>query len=326
MTTEHDSLAAFNKWYTSLRGMKRYGDRPAKGTIAAALVVLERLRTDCRLELAAHVADGGAQIAGLNLPALRRILERFGENREFPSEGGRTNRGNNKPMQQLLQALAESNFRGLSDDERAALIDEMQSELVQSLDAYYQLEQIAFDFDPRMPARTLIARILARAGERKVSGPVAQHLVGSKLALRFPDQMVDNFPYSAADDQAGRPGDYQLGDTAFHVTVAPTLGHAERCKKNVRAGIGSYMIVADAKVAHARALLEELGVANQVAVESVESFVGQNIAELSGFASNRFYCTFGDLLREYNKRVCEVETDGSLMIEIPEGLMSPDDG
>lgn len=63
--------------------------------------------------------------------------------------------------------------------------------------------------------REVIADILETAQQRNQSGPVAQHLVGAKLALRFPHLEVGNFAYSAADDQAGRAGDFQLGSAAY---------------------------------------------------------------------------------------------------------------
>lgn len=297
--------------------MKQYGGRPAKGTIAASLVVLERLREECELSITAHLAEGGAQIAGLNLPSLRKILERFGENREFPSEGGRTNRGNNKPVSQLLTTLQDSGFDKLSQARRLQLIDGMQQFLVKSLDAYYNLQQIRFDFDANRPARNLVGEILSKAQERNQSGPVAQHLVGAKLTIRFPDITIGNFPYSASDDQAGRAGDFHVNNTAFHVTVAPNLHHVDRCAKNIRQGLAVFMLVADEKLLAARTLLETKNLDTKVAVESVESFVGQNLSEMSEFAPDRFAQKLGELLREYNRRVSEAETDGSLLIEIP---------
>ncbi len=305
--------------------MKQYGGRPAKGTVAAALIVLERLREDCHLEISAHLADGGAQIAGLNLPSLRKILTRFGEQRSFPSEGGRTNRGNNKVIRTLLTMLAKRGFRNLSKPERDSLIDYMQEFLVHSLDAYYRLERIRFEFDPSKPIRTIISDILEAAHKRNRGGPVAQHLIGAKLALRFPEQEISNFAYSAADGQAGRTGDFCVGSTAFHVTVAPGLGHVDRCAKNIGEGLNVFLITPEKKVVNARALLDTKQLQEKVAVESLESFVGQNISELAQFAAHLLPHKLGELLREYNKRVRKAETDGSLMIEVPSALRLEDE-
>lgn len=315
----------FTSWYQGLKPMKRYGGRPAKGTVAAALIVLERLRGDCELDISAHLTDGGAQIAGLNLSSLRKILERFDETREFPSEGGRTNRGNNKPISTLLNTLGGKGFDKLKKRARNLLVDWMQKRLVTSLDAYYRLERVRFDFDTTKPVRSVMAAILEKAQQRNQSGPVAQHLVGAKLSLRFPRIEIANFAYSAADEQAGRAGDFCLGGTAFHVTVAPGLGHISRCAKNIREGLTAFLIVPDGKVTNARALLETQDLQEKVAVESVESFVGQNISELAEFSPDKLSQKLAELLQEYNRRVVEVETDRSLMIEVPLALRSDEE-
>jgi len=247
-------------------------------------------------------------------------LARFNEKREFPSEGGRTNRGNNKPVSQLLAALDNAGFASLSKEDRIKQIDGMQESLVQSLDAYYKLERIRITYDAGSPARTVVGHILEKAGERDQAGPVAQHLVGAKLAIRFPHLEVGNFPYSAADDQAGRTGDFHVGETAFHVTAAPSDKTVERCARNLRGGIAAFLLVPDSKVERARILLDLKGLGDRAPVESIESFVGQNLSELGGFARPGLRETIGELLVEYNRRVNEVETDGALQIEIPTAL------
>lgn len=315
--TESEVREAFDSWYCTLKPMKRYGGRPAKGTIAAALIVLERLRKDCKLDLDSHLAKGGAQIAGLSLSALRKILARFGESRPFPSEGGRTNRGNNRPIQLLLTHLDEAGLSTLKKSTQRALIEQLQEFLVQSLDGYYALERVSFDFHPSKPARQLIMEILDKAKERDQSGPVAQHLVGAKLAIRFPDTEIANFSYSAADDQAGRPGDFYIGNTAFHVTMAPNMHHVERCAQNLKEGLSAYLLVPDSKLITARALLETQGIETRVTTDSIESFVGQNLAEMGEFTPTKFSGKMAALLAEYNQRVAAVETDVSLQIEVP---------
>jgi hypothetical protein len=284
--------------------------------------VLERIRSKCELKLDAHVAEGGAQIAGLNLSSLRKILDHFGESRQFPSEGGRTNRGNNRPIQLLLESLSGAGFAGLSETERLPLLDELQEFLVKSLNAYYNLERVCFDFDPSKPPRSVVADILAAAQQRNQGGPVAQHLVGAKLAIRFPHLSVRNSSYSAADEQTGRSGDFHIGKTAFHVTVAPNMGHVKRCAQNVKDGLSAIVLVLDSKLAAARALLETEGLENKVVAESIESFVGQNLSELAEFAPAKFAENLSSLLEEYNRRVAEVETDASLLIELPAALKS----
>jgi len=320
MTPSSLEDTGFEKWFLGLKPQKQYCGLPAKGTIAAALVVLERLREQCDLRMASHLTEGGAQIAGLTSSSLGKILARFGESRKFPSEAGRTNRGNNQPINDLLEALEAAGFGGLACSDRNSLINAMQKKLVGVIGEYYKLERLRFEYDPASPVRVVIASILEIAARRNQSGPVAQHLVGAKLALRFPDLTVDCFPYSAADDQSGRAGDFRIGNTAFHVTVAPNLGHVARCEKNISEGLAVFLLVCESKVSAAKALLETRNLQNMVAAESVESFVGQNISELAKFTSDGRSSMMAQLLENFNNRIRLAETDLSLLIEIPSAL------
>ena len=55
-------------------------------------------------------------------------------------------------------------------------------------------------------------------------------------------------------------------------------------------------------------------------MESIESFVSQNVEELSDFAGGNVSRNLRTLLAMYNMRVAEVETDLSLQIRIPSVL------
>ncbi len=58
----------------------------------------------------------------------------------------------------------------------------------------------------------------------------------------------------------------------------------------------------------------------KIAVESIESFVGQNIEELSSFSKSEIANGFRSLLKIYNERVDAVETDKSVLVEVPPNL------
>jgi len=61
-------------------------------------------------------------------------------------------------------------------------------------------------------------------------------------------------------------------------------------------------------------------VPERIAVESVESFVGQNIEELSFFTRDKLKNGFRRLLEAYNNRVDAAEMDKSMLVEIPGNL------
>ena len=184
---------------------------------------------------------------------------------------------------------------------------------------YHSQRRIAFSYDPSQSAWQAIRDLLCEARETGKEGPVAQYLVGAKLQLRFPDVVVDNHSYSTADDQLDRPGDYYVGDTAFHVTVLPLAGVYERCRRNLADGFRVYLLVPEQWVSGAR-LSADAVAAGRIAVDSIESFTARNLDELSVFSQGRLASGFRRLLDMYNTRVGSVELDKSMLIQIPKNL------
>jgi hypothetical protein len=175
--------------------------------------------------------------------------------------------------------------------------------------------------EPDLTTWQFIHAILAAAREKGKEGPVARHLIGTSLQLAFPNILISNESYSTSDDHLGRPGDFHVGDTAFHVTVAPmSVVSYERCKLNIEEGLRAYLLVPDRILAGARQNAEATA-PGQIAVESVESFVSQNIEELSTFSKKSLTDGFRRLLEMYNQRVDAVENDKSMLIEIPQTLL-----
>ncbi len=312
-------LSEVEAWYDDLPTFSSSGGGPARGTIAAALWVLERLKGDFDLNLDSHRAAGGAQIKGVSTTNVGAILARHGETRQFLKEGGRTNRGVPGAIRALLEAIATTNMATLTVDERVGVLDQLQAFLVEKVREYHERERLKPVFDASQSTRQFIQGILTKAQETGKRGPVAQHLVGAKLQLRFPQAEIRNESFSAADDPTGQPGDFYLGDTVFHVTVAPSQGHYEKCKHNLQEGRHVYLLVPDDRLVGARQNVEQEA-PGRIAVESVESFVAQNVDELSEFALNRTVNGLRRLLETYNARVNDVEVDKSMMIEIPVNL------
>jgi hypothetical protein len=135
---------------------------------------------------------------------------------------------------------------------------------------------------------------------------------------------VSNESASTADKPTNRSGDFTIGNTVFHITVSPMDGVYQKCIENLREGLKVYLIVPDGKLAAARQLAEQY-CNGQIAVESLESFVSQNIEEMSVFASDNLKLSITKLVNIYNKRVNAVEVDKSLMIELPSNLNKYDD-
>ena len=315
MTLEREKyIAIIRGWWESFPSRSR-----SRGNITGGLVLLEHLRSDLNFDIEAHKASGSDQLRNASRVYVQGILARFGETRVLLQEGGRTNRGLMRNLTPLLSRLAESGIKDLEEEDRNAAIDAMQSFLADRATVIFNSDKISFTYDSTTSSREIIGKILDSARERYKGGDVAQYLVGAKLALRFPAHDIRNSVASAADVQTQELGDFQISDCIFHVTVAPNAGHYEKCKSNIANGMRVFVLVPDARLLGTRQVVEQ-ELADRVSVESIESFVSQNIEELSEFASDKVATNLRLLLEKYNERVAEVETDLSLQITIPAAL------
>lgn len=320
MSVQPKALDAFEAWFNGLKHYPKKGDGPARGSIAAALVVLERLKENFSLNLDDHRAEGKSQIKGVNPSVGKKILARHGETRDFLKEWGRTNRGGPGDIEKMLKALEA--IRNEKPEQREKILDFLQGYLVDRVKEYHLRQRLKFKYNPQHTTWQAVHDLLAAAAEVGKAGPIAQYLVGAKLQLKFPKIDVRNESFSTADDPRKLSGDFQIGDTVFHVTVSPMLGVYEKSRNNLDQGMKVYLLVPNNVLVGARQTAQGYG-GEQIAVESIESFVSQNIEELAGFSKSRSKHIY-QLLEMYNKRVAPVGTDKSLLIEIPQNLLESD--
>src|SRR6266403_4678888 len=198
---------------------------------------------------------------------------------------------------QVLTIIRSLHPENLHPEERRELLG-MQGFLIDKL-SDYQPAAIRFHFDPLNCTSSLVSEILNQTLKRGFELFVASQLIGATLQLRFPDIEIGNESYSTADKQLGRHGDFYLGDTVFHVTVAPMVAVYEKCKRNLERGLKVYLLVPDRLVTGTKQFAE-LQAAGRIAVQSIESFVGQNIDELSRFSNREVSESFRRLLEIYN--------------------------
>lgn len=321
---ESKYLNEFRNWYSSLEHYKQ-NDGPAIGTIAASLVVLNNLKEKFDTNLNSYLAPKGTQISGASGRAVTKILAEFGETRPFAKEGGRTNRGLLSEIQKLLDAIKSMDIGELDQEERAEVLVEFQLFLVNRVKAYHNRQKLKLVFDSKLSTWQNIRNLIEIASKENKGGPLAQHLVGAKLQLRFPNLKISNESYSTADRQTQRQGDFRVGDTVFHVTMSPMQGVFVKCQENLKDGLKAFLLVPDRKLAAARQLADEFS-QNQIAVESLESFISQNIEEISRFENNNLKDNFTELILLYNDRVDAAEIDKSLMIELPSNLIRKKNG
>jgi hypothetical protein len=313
-----DYLPPFEDWYKNLKIVKA-NEGPANGTMATALVVLEKLKNNYNLNFQDHLAKGGAQIQGVSGSTVADILIAFGEVRPFAKEGGRTNRGGPGEIKLLLDTLEKTEIKRLSKTQRNEILTGFQQYIINRIKDFHNRQRLKLLFTQSLSTRQIIFQLMEEAKNSGRAGPVAQHLVGAKLQLRFPGIKISNESFSTADKPTGREGDFIIGNTIFHVTVAPMPPVYEKCRQNVADGYRVYLLVLDSRLTAARQNAEDL-CGKTIAVESIESFVSQNIEEIGAFASENIKKSIKRLFELYNTRIDEVEIDKSIMIEFPANL------
>ncbi len=293
---------AYQRWYEGLEKDKNSG-LPDWGPICTGLIILERLIADYILDIEYHRTSNGAQIRGQGLPLANKILEKFHVPMKLTSgEFGRTNRSSVPTAEKLLDALKPLRLENLLKDERNIILVELQEKLLASLLMYSDHFQIEAQYEPAMSTEKFVKLVLSKATP-KTSGAIAQHLVGAKLELRFPDIDVTNHSASTADAPTERSGDFIIGDTVFHVTMAPQDLIFLKCKRNLVAGYRVYLLVPEGRLQLALRKAKAFEVENDIVMKSIESFIGQNIDELGMFSTKLLRQELRKLIDVYNRRI-----------------------
>lgn len=287
------------------------------GIVSVFIQVLDDLKANFDLEYQNYLTDKGAQIRDISGPRVKKILARFGETRKFLSEGGRTSRGGPRAVEKMLDLFKELIPNNLDENSRNEILDRIQSFLVERVREFFERKKVKLAFDSKLSTWQIFHNLIKAASKK--AGYVVQHLVGAKLELRFPDIPISNEAGSTADVQTKRGGDFTVGNTVFHVTMDAKPQLFDKCLENISEGLKVYLIVPDSILAGTRQLANQY-CNGQIAVESLESFLSQNIEEISVFKSDHLKRSLVHLVNIYNMRVMNAEVDMSLMIELPSNL------
>ena len=310
-------------WYESQRNSKGGVD---SNVMCAGLYITEFLASAFPLTPAIYAAD--SQVKGASGAKAKAILADHGESRRFTSEGGRTSRYMIRQAEKLAEIVntagGQVGVSAFSAVERKFLAAVLQGWFVTRVrDDFFGRKKVSAEINPMWSVKATVAAVLAAGRERggNAAGAIAQHLVGAKLQIRFPDEAINVESYTTADVQTGRAGDYQVGTTAIHVTMSPGENvFKERCVHNIQNGFRPRVLVPADQIQRALVHAEDAGIDKQVAVQSIEDFVGTNIEEVAGFSQDAIRAQLRVLLELYNTRVEQAESDLSLKIEIPENL------
>lgn len=314
-------LDAAKEWYENQRAQNGAMNT---NVMNAGLVVSHMVADGLPISDERLFSKGKSQVRGLSGSSIAKILEQHGETRLFTREGGRTSRGTvhlAESFRDILNGIPLTHSENLSATDISFLLEDFFTACVRF--DYFDKQTIKVDIDPTKPVSAIVSDILDAAAERsdKPSGAVLQHLIGAKLQLRFPEIEIGLDQANSADMQTDREGDFQVGTTAFHVTIAPMEKLISRCIENKRAGYRPVILTPESRVLAARQMVENVGMPNQISVQAAEVFVGTNIEEISIYDGDKIREGVARLIRTYNNRIENIEVDKSLMIEEPKWIV-----
>lgn len=288
------------------------GGKLSRNTIAIGIVVLDWLRS-AQVVSPDIVLSQGQEIRNAR-SGLKVVLEKYGipetllkevTTRQAPADGRR-----------LFEAYEWGRaFHDFDSIDRDSQIIELIDVLVVLARAWLERKNLSLSLDRGQAPTAWIELILENARGRS-GGVIEQHLVGAKLARRFPNIEIPNFPAHAADQQTARSGDFVIRNLVFHVTAAPSSNVIKKCAENVKKGLKPILLVPRDKEANARAFAEDKSIDKLIAIVSIEDFLAMNVFELATEEDKDSFSVLADIIAIYNQRLKEVETDLSLQIDI----------
>jgi len=263
------------------------------------------------------LAPKGGQVAGLGKGAVQAILADYGIDRVLAEEGGRTSRGSIQKMRAYLDFLNELAKEKLLD---CKTIEEWWINRVKD---FFSSRPFSLKIDSSKSIRSIVSDLIEAAFARQkecpgfmVAGAVMQHLVGAKIETALPDAEMVHEGFSVADAPSGRKGDFLIGDTAIHVTTAPTEALIRKCCDNLAQSIRPLIITTQSGVGGAVALAKNADVAERIDIIEIEQFIATNVYEWTAFQQTKRTVSFRQMIEAYNRIIDQCETDPSLKIEM----------
>ena len=255
----------------------------------------------------------GGEVSGAR-SGLGKILEKYNIPSIYLKEI--TTRQGHQDGQKLFEQLKwGQKLAKLPDVEREELLIELVEILRNLANDWLKRQNLKLDIDRRQ-APTNWVNVIVENAKGRSGGIVEQHLVGAKLAKRFKGIAIPNHPAHAGDKQTERLGDFAISKLVYHVTATPSKGVLQKCAENLKGGFHPILLIPSEQEAKARVYAEDEGIKRELTIISIENFIALNIIEVAAEENKDFFSVLKEIVEIYNKRLAEVETDLSLIIEV----------
>ncbi|RJP19340.1 MAG: DUF4928 domain-containing protein [Candidatus Omnitrophota bacterium] len=303
-----ECFRTLNEWIASCTR----GGNISRNTVSVGIVVIDHLRQQCPVSRDDVVSQGG-EIKGAR-SGLGTILEKYGIPRRYLKEV--TTRQGHQDGQRLFEDFNWGHILiEVPKEKRDILFLELIDKLTELASRWMKRQNLKLDIDRRQAPTAWIHLIVENAKQRS-GGVVEQHLVGAKLEKRFHNMDISNHPAHAADRQTARVGDFSISQTIYHVTATPSRNVIQKCAENIKVGLFPILLIPSEQEYKAKALSQDEGIEKELTIISIEAFLALNIIELAIEENKEFFGVLQDIIKIYNRRLEEVETDLSLRIEV----------
>lgn len=304
---------------------KQFPDRrtgsPARGTVAAALVVLEAFHHEHTPMWESLLSKRGGQLAGCGGARVKKIIDRYGSHKDpYSSEGGRTNRGQLPASRAIYKLLTESGVGDLSLDERRSVADALQRHIYETLvKPYYEQQCLSIQVVQDESIGSVVSKLLDEARPRGFEAATAQHIVGAALAQARLIESDQIYATSASDESTARQGDFEIGDMVLHVTTSPGDKLMTKCRENLNQGQRPVIATTPDLVQRTLKVLPG-DIYRRVEVVSIPQYVASVLLTAAGVHKARQQRLLKDLLMTYNTHIESTETDRRARVKIPGSL------
>ena len=160
-----------------------------------------------------------------------------------------------------------------------------------------------------------------RERERKLSqnktiiGTFMQHMFGASLALgTAPGIAIDHHKANKSDAQTGRRGDFEIGDTVYHVTSAPKEALIAKCVDDSAAGRLPVIITLDHAKPAAILMADNANARDLIEVVGFEARLAACIDHLNNRTRAGRRTAIDSLVTKFNGLVETVEGDPGLKL------------
>ncbi len=243
----------------------------SKGPLCVVLVITRRAsKLKPPFSPCDFLTPKGGQVAGLSRSAVQAILADYGVSRVLAEEGGRTSRGSMSRMQAYLELLNSLHNQRMLD---FSVIEGWWTERIKT---YFASMPFKLRPDPSKSLKRIISELLESAFVRQKDcqgtmflGAVREHLVGAKLGVLFPGENIEHKGFSVADAPGKRKGDFLIGDTAIHVTTAPTEALIRKCHDNLSEGLRPLIITMQDGIGGAAGLAKAANIDDRIDIVEI---------------------------------------------------------